>query len=136
MAKPPKRGRKHTEWSDLTIPELKTWLGLMLAMGIVQKKMPQGLIILRCLSFLMCSSTDDHSRLLRILLHRSDFMVVVCKMPRLYGIPFDCILLAWVYRGCWFVNWTSLFKNKMFVLEVRTLLKTSKLPTKRDGTAS
>ena len=38
MAKPPKRGRKHTEWSDVTIPELKTWLGLMLAMGIVQKK--------------------------------------------------------------------------------------------------
>ena len=38
MAKPPKRGRKHTEWSDVSIPELKTWLGLMLAMGIVQKK--------------------------------------------------------------------------------------------------
>ena len=38
MAKPPKLGRKHTEWSDVSIPELKTWLGLMLAMGIVQKK--------------------------------------------------------------------------------------------------
>ena len=38
MSKPPKLGRKHTEWTDVSIPELKTWLGLMLAMGIVQKK--------------------------------------------------------------------------------------------------
>ncbi|KAI0218647.1 PiggyBac transposable element-derived protein 5 [Lamellibrachia satsuma] len=38
MKKAPKKGRKHTEWSEVTIPELKTWLGLLLAMGIVQKK--------------------------------------------------------------------------------------------------
>ena len=35
---PPKRGAKHMEWHDTSVPELKTWLGLVLVMGIVEKK--------------------------------------------------------------------------------------------------
>ncbi|KAK2159268.1 hypothetical protein LSH36_155g01044 [Paralvinella palmiformis] len=34
----PKKGRKHSEWYEVTVPELKTWLGLLLTMGLVQKK--------------------------------------------------------------------------------------------------
>ena len=31
----PKKGRKHSEWYEVTVPELKTWLGLLLTMGLV-----------------------------------------------------------------------------------------------------
>ncbi|KAK2143563.1 hypothetical protein LSH36_831g00039 [Paralvinella palmiformis] len=34
----PKKGIKHSEWYEVTVPELKTWLGLLLTMGLVQKK--------------------------------------------------------------------------------------------------
>ncbi|KAK2154754.1 hypothetical protein LSH36_258g02036 [Paralvinella palmiformis] len=34
----PKKGRKHSEWYEVTVPELKTWLGLLLTMGLIQKK--------------------------------------------------------------------------------------------------
>ena len=36
--KAPKKGRKHLDWDNMTVPELKTWLRLMLGMGLVQKK--------------------------------------------------------------------------------------------------
>jgi len=36
----PKKGR--TDWYEVTVPELKTWLGLLLTMGLVQKKGPLG----------------------------------------------------------------------------------------------
>ena len=36
--KAPKKGRKHLNWDNIPVPELKTWLGLILGMGIVQKK--------------------------------------------------------------------------------------------------
>ena len=38
LAKPPKKGEKHMAFEDLTVPELKTFLGLLLSMGIVQKR--------------------------------------------------------------------------------------------------
>jgi len=38
MKQAPKKGKKHSGWTDVTVPKLKTWLGLMLVMGIVQKK--------------------------------------------------------------------------------------------------
>ena len=38
MKQAPKKGKKHSGWTDVTIPEMKTWLGLLLVMGIVQKK--------------------------------------------------------------------------------------------------
>ena len=38
METAPTRGRKAMAWHDLTMPELKTWLGLMITMGVVQKK--------------------------------------------------------------------------------------------------
>ena len=37
MAKPPRRGEAHLPWSALTVPELRTWIGLIFAMGVVQK---------------------------------------------------------------------------------------------------
>jgi len=37
MSQPPKRGKKHLPWTELTVPECRTWLGLLLSMGIVQK---------------------------------------------------------------------------------------------------
>ena len=36
--KAPKKGRKHLDLDNVTVPELKTWLGLVLGMGLVQKK--------------------------------------------------------------------------------------------------
>ena len=39
MNKEPRiEGQRFADWNPLTIPELKTWLGLLLAMGLVQKK--------------------------------------------------------------------------------------------------
>ena len=39
MNKEPRiEGQRIADWNPLTIPELKTWLGLLLAMGLVQKK--------------------------------------------------------------------------------------------------
>jgi len=40
MQHAPKKGKKHSGWTEVTVPEMKTWLGMMLAMGIVQKKGP------------------------------------------------------------------------------------------------
>ena len=37
MAQPPKRGEQHLPWSALTVPECRTWLGLLMSMGVVQK---------------------------------------------------------------------------------------------------
>ena len=37
MAKPPRRGDAHLPWSALTVPELRTWIGMIFAMGVVQK---------------------------------------------------------------------------------------------------
>ena len=36
--KGPKRGQKHLPWEPVDIPEMKTWLGLILNMGIIDKK--------------------------------------------------------------------------------------------------
>lgn len=38
MQTAPKRGRNPMGWHGLTMPELKTWLGLMITMGVVEKK--------------------------------------------------------------------------------------------------
>ena len=38
METPSTRGRKPMAWHDLTMPELKTWLCLMITMGVVEKK--------------------------------------------------------------------------------------------------
>ena len=37
LAQPPKRGDAHLPWIELTVPELRSWLGLIFAMGVVQK---------------------------------------------------------------------------------------------------
>ena len=37
LAQPPKRGDAHLPWTELTVPELRSWLGLIFAMGVVQK---------------------------------------------------------------------------------------------------
>ena len=38
MNKEPRIQGQRIDWNPLTVPELKTWLGLLLAMGLVQKK--------------------------------------------------------------------------------------------------
>ena len=37
LAQRPKRGDAHLPWTELTVPELRSWLGLIFAMGVVQK---------------------------------------------------------------------------------------------------
>ena len=37
LAQPPKRGHAHLSWTELTVSELRSWLGLIFAMGVVQK---------------------------------------------------------------------------------------------------
>ena len=37
LAQPPKLGDAHLPWTELTVPELRSWLGLIFVMGVVQK---------------------------------------------------------------------------------------------------
>ena len=37
MARPPRHGAAHLPWSPVTLPELRTWLGLLFTMGVVKK---------------------------------------------------------------------------------------------------
>ena len=37
LAQPPKCGDAHLPWTELTVPELRSWLQLIFAMGVVQK---------------------------------------------------------------------------------------------------